>query len=117
MQYQGIIMEEICRLCCSSDFVRNDIFEPGDDLHAKIALCMPLQVSLKTARRLSRPRTQYLARWRQTVESIQFVMQLVGRSVQVRCGDGLPRRVCDACRRRVIDMHRFCCEALRSQHR
>nr|XP_021198415.2 serine/arginine repetitive matrix protein 3 isoform X2 [Helicoverpa armigera] len=39
-----IIMDEICRLCCSTKFVNNDIFDEENALYLKMSLYLPIKV-------------------------------------------------------------------------
>lgn len=37
-------MEGICRLCCSTKFVNNDIFDEENALYLKLSLYLPIKV-------------------------------------------------------------------------
>lgn len=37
-------MDDICRLCCSTTFVNNDIFDEENALYLKMSLYLPIKV-------------------------------------------------------------------------
>lgn len=37
-------MDDICRLCCSTKFVNNYIFDEENALYLKMSLCLPIKV-------------------------------------------------------------------------
>lgn len=39
-------IDEICRLCCSTKFVNNDIFNEENALYIKLSLYLPIKVKL-----------------------------------------------------------------------
>lgn len=39
-------IDEICRLCCSTKFVNNDIFDEENALYIKLSLYLPIKVKL-----------------------------------------------------------------------
>lgn len=99
-------MESICRLCCSTKFVNNNLFDEENALYLKMELYLPIKV--------------IFGGWLFINIFVCYFNLFIGVFWwvwQVKKLDRLPQRVCDRCSCKVNDLYQFCNEAIEAQHR